>query len=217
MTVLLLARHGETVWTREKRIQGHGDPPLNERGRGQAQALAETLGEVRLDAISSSDLLRASETATIVAAGRAIEVRLDPELRENDFGDWTGWTEDELELRFPQDALLRETGHKAWGGGESYEEMAGRIIRAVDRIAATHHPEDQILVVTHNGPIRAVHAHVSGVPYAEYRQRTKSIKKGSVSTVRLENGVWTAVASGLPGVQLDALFTVESPAARTRP
>jgi broad specificity phosphatase PhoE len=216
VSVLLLARHGETDWTREKRWQGHADPPLNERGREQARALAEKLADVQLDAIYSSDLLRASQTATIVADGRAIDVRLDPELRENDFGDWTGLTRDEVERRFPGGSLLRRSGRKGWGGGESYEEMADRIIRAVDRIAATH-PGERVLVVTHNGPIRAVHAHVFGVAYAEYRQSAKSIKKGTLSAVRLEEGVWTAVASGIPGLEPDILLTLEPSPNRTRP
>lgn len=90
MSVLLLARHGETDWTRDKRWQGHADPPLNERGREQARALAETLANVQLEAIYSSDLRRASETAALVAQRRDIEVRLDSALRENDFGNWTG-------------------------------------------------------------------------------------------------------------------------------
>ncbi|MGH2995387.1 MAG: histidine phosphatase family protein [Gaiellaceae bacterium] len=205
MSVLLLARHGETDWTREKRWQGHADPPLNDRGREQALALAENLAGVRLDAICSSDLRRASETAAIVASERGLDVRLDPELRENDFGDWTGLTRDEVERRFPEGALLRKSGRKGWSGGESSEEMAGRIVRAVEAIAASH-PEEQVLVVTHNGPIRAVHAHVFGVAYAQYRQTAKSIKKGSVSAVRLDNGVWECIASGLPGLSADALL-----------
>ena len=102
MTVLLLARHGETDWTRSKRWQGHADPPLNARGREQAHALARVLLDVPLDAIYSSDLRRASETAAIVAHIMEIEVRLEPELRENDFGDWTGLTRDEVAASAPE-------------------------------------------------------------------------------------------------------------------
>lgn len=205
MSVLLLARHGETDWTREKRWQGHADPPLNDRGREQARVLAKNLAGVRLDAVYSSDLRRSSETAAIVVADRNLDVRLDPELRENDFGDWTGLTRDEVERRFPEGALLRKSGRQGWRGGESYEEMADRIVRAVEAIAASH-PGEQVLVVTHNGPIRAVHAHVFGVAYAQYRQRAKSIKKGSVSAVRLEDGVWECVVSGLPGLAVESLL-----------
>jgi broad specificity phosphatase PhoE len=205
VSVLLLARHGETDWTRGKRWQGHADPPLNDRGREQARMLAQNLADVRFDAVYSSDLRRASETAAIVVADRGLDVRLDPELRENDFGDWTGLTRDEVERRFHESALLRKSGRQGWRGGESYEEMAERIVRAVEAIAVSH-PEEQVLVVTHNGPIRAVHAHVFGVAYAQYRQTAKSIKKGSVSAVRVEDGVWECVASGLPGLSADSLL-----------
>jgi broad specificity phosphatase PhoE len=199
VTVLLLARHGETHWTRTKRWQGHADPPLNRRGRVQARALARRLVDEQLDAIYSSDLRRASETAAIVARAVELEVRLDPELRENDFGDWTGLRRDEVERRFPRGAHLRKQGLKGWNGGESYEEMANRVIRAASRIADEHRGEN-VLVVTHNGPIRAIHAHALGVPYSEYRRTAKSIKKGTVSAVTLEDGVWSRV-----GVALGAL------------
>jgi probable phosphoglycerate mutase len=214
VTLLLLARHGETNWTREKRWQGHADPPLNQRGRKQARVLARNLADVHLEAIYSSDLRRASQTAAIVADGRGIDVRRDPDLRENDFGDWTGLTRDEVERRFPHGAMLRKRGGKGWSGGESYEEMAHRIVRAIHRIAGSH-PGQLVLVVAHNGPIRAVHAHVYGVAYAEYRQTARSVKKGSLTAVRLESGACAAIASGIPGLQPDVLFYLEPPAART--
>ncbi|MET0512701.1 MAG: histidine phosphatase family protein [Thermoleophilaceae bacterium] len=209
MTVLLLARHGETDWTRSKRWQGHADPPLNARGREQARALARVLLDVPLDAIYSSDLRRASETAAIVAHIMEIEVRLEPELRENDFGDWTGLTRDEVERRFPEGALRRRRGLKGWRGGESYEEMAERVVRALTRIAAPHAGK-QILVVTHNGPIRATHAHALGIPYAEYRQTAKSIRKGTVSAVSLEKDVWNRLDSALGALPAQALFVAQA-------
>jgi broad specificity phosphatase PhoE len=215
MTVLLLARHGETDWTRSKRWQGHGDPPLNERGRKQARTLADTLADVSLDAIYSSDLRRAAETAAIVAARHELVPLFVPKLRENDFGDWTGLTREEVEHRFPLGALLRKHGGKGWNGGESYDEMAERVVRAARAIADAH-TGGRVLVVTHNGPIRAIHAHALGVRYSEYRKSAKSIKKGSVSAVTLENGVWSRVASGLRGLSVSSVYAfellVESPA-----
>ena len=208
MTVLLLARHGETDWTRTKRWQGHGDPPLNDRGRTQARALADTLAEVALDAIYCSDLRRAAQTAAIVAERHGLEPVLDSELRENDFGDWTGLTRDEVERRFPHGALLRKRGGKGWSGGESYDEMAERVVRAATAIAEEHDGQ-RVLVVTHNGPIRAIHAHALGVRYSEYRQTAKSIKKGSVSAVTLENGVWNRVLSGLRGLTASAVYAFD--------
>jgi 2,3-bisphosphoglycerate-dependent phosphoglycerate mutase len=209
VTVLLLARHGETHWTRAQRWQGHADPPLNRRGRAQARALARQLADESIDTIYSSDLRRASETAAIVARAVELEVRVDPELRENDFGDWTGLRRDDVERRFPHGAVLRKRGLKGWSGGESYEEMADRVVRAVSRIAAEHR-EAHVLVVTHNGPIRAIHAHALGVPYTEYRRTAKSIKKGTVSAVALEDGVWTRLGVALGTLPPHAAFAHES-------
>ena len=96
MTTLLLARHGETDWNREFRIQGSSDIQLNELGRQQAQFLAQELTDVDLDAIYSSDLSRAQATAAAVAATHGLEVQLDPRLRERSFGSWEGLTREDV-------------------------------------------------------------------------------------------------------------------------
>src|SRR5512133_1433936 len=101
MTELLLVRHGETNWNRERRFQGHADPPLNDAGREQARELAETLAGEGIDAIYTSDLQRARETAEILAARFGSEVVALRELREIDVGDWQGLTWPEIEERHP--------------------------------------------------------------------------------------------------------------------
>ena len=105
MTTLLLARHGETDWNREGRWQGGSDTSLNERGREQARELAQQLDSV--DAIYSSDLARAAETAAIIAGTLGVEVRVDPRLRERSFGDWEGLNAEEIEQRFAE-------AHRLW-------------------------------------------------------------------------------------------------------
>lgn len=154
MTKLLLARHGETDWNRDGRWQGWADPPLNETGRAQARTLAAQLAPTPLDAIYSSDLRRARETAEILAERHALEVVLDAGLREVDVGSWSGLTRTEIEERFP-------------GGerpdGETREQHAARILAAVERIARQH-PGGSILLVSHGGTLRAVHDHVAGEP-----------------------------------------------------
>src|SRR5918912_404825 len=94
---LLLIRHGETTWNRQGRIQGHRDSPLTERGLAQARAAAARLARERIDALYSSDLVRAQETAHHVAAATALRVRLDEALRERAFGMLEGKTWDEIE------------------------------------------------------------------------------------------------------------------------
>ena len=152
MTTILFVRHGETNWNAERRVQGHSDTPLNETGRAQARALAEELADEGIDAVYSSDLLRAHETARIVVRGRGLEVTSIRDLRERHFGTWEGLTDDEIFARFP------EARNGSWGDGESREEMAGRVLQALQRIAETHEG-DRVLVVSHGGPLRAVLAH----------------------------------------------------------
>jgi len=152
MAELLLARHGETDWNRERRVQGHTDVPLNARGLEQARALVESLAAVRLAAVYSSDLARACETATAVARAQSLEVRIERRLREKNFGSWEGLTDVEIAARFP--AAVRGR----WGDGETTEDVADRAIEAVEAIAARH-DDGPILVVSHGGPLRAILAH----------------------------------------------------------
>lgn len=149
MTTILLVRHGETDWNLERRVQGHTDRPLNETGRGQANALAEVLEGEPLDAVYSSDLVRAHETARIVAERKGLDVTAIPELRERDFGTWEGLTDGEILERFPH------AQHGPWGDAESREEMFRRVHEALQRIAVAH-PRGRVLVITHGGPVRAV-------------------------------------------------------------
>lgn len=149
MTTILLARHGETDWNRQRRVQGHSDTPLNETGRAQARALAETLDDAELDAVYASDLARARDTAQVVADRKGLTVTVLPELRERNFGTWEGLTDDEILARFP----AARTG--SWGDAETTEELAERVLGALHQIAAAH-PGGHVLVVTHGGPVRAL-------------------------------------------------------------
>jgi broad specificity phosphatase PhoE len=152
VTTLLLARHGETDWNRQLRIQGSSDIELNDLGRRQAQSLAQELTDVELDAIYSSDLARARQTAEAVAATHALEVTFDPRLRERSFGSWEGLTREDI------DELPPGSRHD----GESDEEVRKRVLAAIDEIAAAH-PGEQVLVVSHGGALNALWHHALGV------------------------------------------------------
>jgi broad specificity phosphatase PhoE len=152
---LLLARHGETDWNAERRWQGHAESDLSENGRAQARALADHLRGRGIDAIYSSDLRRARDTAVIVASKLGLPVQVDAALREVDIGEWSGLTTDEIETRFPEGAARRRNGGTGWERGEPIEAMSARILSAVRSIAAAHDGET-VLAVTHGGPIREV-------------------------------------------------------------
>jgi broad specificity phosphatase PhoE len=155
VTTILLARHGETDWNREGRWQGWADPPLNETGRKQARELREQLRETPFDAVYSSDLRRAHETAEIVARSHCVPVTADAGLREIDVGSWSGLTRAEQEERFP--GAERP-------GGETREQHFARVLEAVERIARAHRGE-RVLVVSHGGTMRALRTHASDEPF----------------------------------------------------
>lgn len=154
MTTILLARHGETEWNRTGRYQGWADPPLNETGRAQARLLAEQLRSTPFDAVYSSDLRRARETAEIVAAPHGVPVVVEPGLREIDVGEWSGLTRAQVEARFPDDERP---------GGETRQHHTARVLAAAERIARAH-PGQRILLVSHGGTMRALRTHVSDEP-----------------------------------------------------
>jgi 2,3-bisphosphoglycerate-dependent phosphoglycerate mutase len=157
-TTILLARHGETDWNREGRIQGHLDPPLNERGREQACELAARLDAEPLDALYASDLRRALETADLVAARKRLSVTVEPGLREADMGSWSGLTATEIQRRYPaawRERLAGGQGHD----GEAREAFHRRVVEALRRIASEH-PGQRVLVIAHGGVIRTTRRHV---------------------------------------------------------
>jgi broad specificity phosphatase PhoE len=149
VTTILLARHGETDWNAEGRVQGHTDRPLNEAGIAQAQALADELEGERIDAVYASDLARALDTARAVAEPRGLSVVPVHDLRERSFGTWEGFLDEEILDRFP------EAHNGPWGDDETPEELDERVIGALTDIA-TRHPHGQVLVISHGGPLRAV-------------------------------------------------------------
>jgi probable phosphoglycerate mutase len=165
-TRLLVVRHGETDWNRERRWQGHADPELNDAGRRQARALGELVAGLRVEAAYTSDLRRASETAELAVAGLGLEVVAEPRLREIDVGEWSGLTTAEVEQRFPAGAERRRAGGLGWDHGETYESLNARFEQALLAIAGAH-PGRRVLVVTHGGPMRFVRQ-ATGCPLPEW-------------------------------------------------
>ncbi len=147
---LILLRHGETVWNTEKRLQGHENSALTERGINQAKAAIPLLKSFNPSKVVASDLGRTRHTAEIMGYPDAI---LDPNLRELNMGAWTG-------LRKPDIIREKKDLYDAWRsgtftpeGGESFGDSSVRIGKAL-RYWATQ-CEDTLLAVVHSGVIRA--------------------------------------------------------------
>jgi broad specificity phosphatase PhoE len=202
VTIILLARHGQSDWNASHRWQGHADRPLTEKGREQAHALAERLAHVELDAVYSSDLRRAADTAGEVARAQGLELREVSELREVDVGSWSGLTRAEAEARFPEGVARWREGFPGWGDGETYEEMTERVLGAVLDIARRHEGA-RALVVSHGGPIRALHAAALGLDVHMYRRMRPVEPNARLSAVCYADGALTELC---PANEIDDLI-----------
>jgi len=140
MGEVLIIRHGETAWNREKVFRGRADVPLSERGREQARLLAEALKEARIEAICSSPLGRANETAAPLAGTLGIQVVTDERLTDMSFGAWEGRARAEIEAAEPELYRLWQDapGQFRAPDGESLSEVLARAWPAFEEIARRH-------------------------------------------------------------------------------
>jgi broad specificity phosphatase PhoE len=150
MTKLILIRHGETDWNIEGRWQGQEDVPLNGNGIQQAEANARELHSLKIDAIYSSDLGRARQTAEIIGKEIGLRVFIDVRLREIHQGAWQGMLITDIEERYAEIFKNRRADplNFAPPGGETGRQVQERVIPAIQEIIQTH-PHQTIVVVSH--------------------------------------------------------------------
>jgi broad specificity phosphatase PhoE len=147
---IYLARHGQTDWNVQKRLQGFQNIPLNETGRQQAMDLAKKMQGIQLDAIYSSNLQRSNETARIVAGGK-IPVTILPELNEQSLGKFEGLNLDGKNAEQEAEYDKRSTDpNDTLDGGESTNQHYARVKIAIEKIRSQH-PQGSILIVGHGG------------------------------------------------------------------
>ncbi|MHB1159171.1 MAG: histidine phosphatase family protein [Chloroflexota bacterium] len=165
---LILVRHGETDWNLEGRYQGSVDVPLNATGREQAEGVAVGLSGQRMDAVYSSPLCRALDTAIAIARRQGLEVRTDPRLKEIDLGEWEGMLTPRIAEGYPE-------LHRQWTvdprpvrppGGETIREVHDRAIAAVEEMAVRH-LGGTVCVVTHKTAMVVIRSHYLGLELPE--------------------------------------------------
>lgn len=159
---ILLIRHGETDYNKEPRIQGWLDIPLNENGHKQAYATSQILATHRIDALYSSDLKRARETAKPIAEVHRLEIRYSEKLRERDMGIFAGWSwekekDDEKSSLWEEFESARDNNDLHWDKhkGESLHQMSLRIQEFFDYLH-TEHKDQHVALVTHGGTINRI-------------------------------------------------------------
>lgn len=191
-TRITLVRHGETDWNAQGRLQGQLQIPLNRRGRAQAEALATLLRDTRIDAVYSSDLLRALQTARTIVRHRGHEVHEDTRLREWDLGVLVGLCRAQAEHDQPYAARIRREYRvdEPIPGGESIRQRYERVVAAVGEIAARHRRED-ILVVSHGGPLGDCYRRTVGKDITE-RMRI-DLRNATVNQVLIDGNDWNLV------------------------
>jgi alpha-ribazole phosphatase len=165
MTRLILIRHGETDWNLEGRWQGQADVPLNTHGRQQAAQLAQSLTDIGITAIVSSDLSRATETAEELARVTGLSIHLDPRLREIHQGEWQGQRISQIQANYSEALRQRQENPAAIAapGGETAAQVLERILGAIDEILLKY-PNDTVAVISHGYAIALLIAYYRRVP-----------------------------------------------------
>jgi len=174
MTEILLIRHGETDWNAERRLQGHLDIELNAEGVRQAALLAEALRSEPLDAIFSSDLRRARQTAQAIADTRNLPVQIETDLRERCYGAFEGLRYAEIDARFPQahQQMLARAMDARYPPGvnvaETLREFSARAATALMRLLKKDEHR-KIAVVTHGGVLDCLNRAARGIDFSQAR------------------------------------------------
>lgn len=187
-TRLILVRHGLTRSNEEYRLQGSSsDSGLSPRGKIQAEEIASRLTSEMIEAIYSSDLPRAMETAAIIAAPHGLAVVPEPRLRELNLGLWDGMLEKDVQERYALELSRWQTDmmKEAPPGGESFGQLAQRVEKAWKEIAAQH-PQKAVVVIGHYFSLQAILCTALGLKPSDHMPFFLS--PGSISELRLDEG-----------------------------
>jgi 2,3-bisphosphoglycerate-dependent phosphoglycerate mutase len=186
ITRITAIRHGETAWNVDTRIQGQLDISLNEKGYWQAEQAGKAMASEPIDAIISSDLARAYETALAIAKHHGLTVQADHGLREREFGSFQGKTFAEIEAQMPNEALLwrKRVPDFSPGGGESLLQFRERVTQCLCRLIAQNAGK-HIVVVSHGGVMDIIYREATSLDLQA--PRTWQLGNASINRV-LFNG-----------------------------
>jgi broad specificity phosphatase PhoE len=183
MVTVFLLRHGETAWNKLGRVMGRTQVPLGADGIEQIKKIAPLIATLKLEAIYTSPLLRAVQTAKLVAAGTKLPICRSEGLNEIAFGEWTGrhfddLIDDELYRRF-----IKSPAKTVLPGGETISDVQRRGLKVIHE-AAQKVPGGRFLFVSHGDVIRAILCHYMKLPLNEYRRLR--VDNGSLSALQTD-------------------------------
>ncbi|NVM79309.1 putative phosphoglycerate mutase [Duganella sp. SG902] len=201
-TTILLIRHGETAWNAVRRLQGHIDIPLNAEGERQANALARALAAEKLDAIVSSDLQRAMQTAQAVASLHSgLRLQTEPGLRERAYGVFEGMLYQDIQQQYPDDfarwqardiEAVMPAGERV---AESFHQFYDRAIKGLHAVAERH-PGQTVAVVAHGGVLECAYRAARGIQLdspRDFQVKNASINRFTVADGKLLLDSWGEV------------------------
>jgi len=194
MTRIFIVRHGETDGNQKKIYRGHWDLPLNKNGRAQVKKAGEALKPVHLDAIYTSPLKRAVETAEAVAAHQEVEPEEDESLIDIDYGEWTRLPDAEVAEKFPdQYRQWRKSPETVlFPGGEGLPSVRARVEPALKTLAEEH-PGQTIALASHRVPIKLLICAALGLPDSAFWQI--QIDTASISALDYSDGRFNMIFS----------------------
>jgi probable phosphoglycerate mutase len=193
MALFYFVRHGETEWNAEGRFCGRTDVPLSDVGRGQARLLGLRLKALKVDALYSSPLQRAMETARLIGEAIELEPTEDKRLVELNYGVWERLTLDEIKQATPEAyaAWDADPGSLAPPEGESGVELIERLTPFLADLVERH-PSGNVVVVCHKTVCRLLACHFMGVPLREYRRRVP-MENAALNIFEASEGKWRVV------------------------
>jgi probable phosphoglycerate mutase len=188
-TTLIVIRHGETAWNREKRMQGTTDTQLSDVGHEQARALGRRLAGRGFAALYTSDLARARDTARAIAEHTGRDPVMDPRLQERRFGIFEGLTSDEIIARYPEEhtRFASRDPDYAVPGGESARSFTQRCIGCLAELAARHRG-DEVVVVTHGLVLDSLYRAAHGLDHGA--RRPVPLINASMNIFGYDGSVW---------------------------
>jgi probable phosphomutase (TIGR03848 family) len=183
MTNILLVRHGETEWVNKNRLAGRiPDIHLNEKGRRQADEVAERLAHLPIKAVYSSPIMRCQQTAVPIARAHQLQVCELPAVMEVQYGHWEGREIKELAKQKAWHTVQHFPSRFRFPEGESMLAVQFRAVNALEELAQRH-PKEMIVVVSHADVIKLTLAHYLGV-HVDLFQRV-AISPASVTSLSL--------------------------------
>ena len=197
-TFIGLLRHGETVWNREKRIQGSGNSPLTAEGIAMSRAWGQHLitGSTKWHRIVASPLPRAVQTAELVNESLHLPLMTDQALREKDWGRWEGLTLVQIEQNYPE--LLESLTKHGWDfkppGGESRRALLQRVLGGLQCLRQRFDGEN-LLLVSHLGVIKSLLYHIEGRDFLP--NEPKILYKNRFHIISCENNEYSIVSKNM--------------------